>query len=289
MESIDKTQQNAITARRILADKGLDASSFNFPIAITFHFKGMADLGWWRSHSSRFGAKRINHPEADDSDSHWGKIINSCPISIWNIEANGTPIIFVGPTQFGNPTAIALEELKVLGLKYVIGIGAAGAFDERLKIGDIVIADRAIVSDGTSKAYTDESIAYPSAEMQSLAEDVFRRHKIPINHTCVWQSDAIYRESLEARAEWRSQGAECVNCETSTLYTVSKELGIKAVYLAWISDSTCSGKWTGWGKGIWTPSQDGKPAQALQPTSSLVMMEDIAIDIANEIKRRELV
>lgn len=263
-----------------MAAKGLDSSTFHFPIAIAFYFKGMADLEWWQAHSSRFGAKRINHPKLDDSNMHWGKVISSCPISVWNIETQGVPIIFVGPLLSGWWGSVALEELKVFGLEYVIGVGAVGAFSERLKIGDILIADRAIVSDGTSRAYTDDPIAYPSPYMKSLAEDAFCRKGLPVSCTCVWQSDALYRESLEARKAWRAHGAECVNCETSTLYTISKELGIEAVSLNWVSDSTVSGEWTGWG-GLWSEQTGSKQ----RPTSTLEVMEDLAIEIAREIKR----
>ena len=163
--------------------------------------------------------------------------------------------------------------------------GAAGAFSERLRIGDILIADRAIVSDGASKAYTDEPFVHPSPFMQLLAEETFLRHDLPVKHTCVWQSDAIYRESLEARASWRKQGAECVNCETSTLYAASVELGIQSVSLVWITDSTVSGAWTGWGKGVWSAPNGAQPAPPPHQDSPLVVMEDVAIEMAREIKR----
>lgn len=276
-------QKGAITAKDTLAGKGLDSSSFHFPIAIAFNLKGMADLAWWQPHSSRFGAKRVNHPKLDDSPLHWGKVLSSCPISVWNIEAEGMPIVFVGPLMYGGWVSAALEELKVFGLKYVIGIGAVGAFSERLNMGDIVIADRAIVSDGTSKQYTDEPMAYPSPFMQSLAEETFHRSGLPVNQTCVWQSDAVYRESLESREAWREQGAECVNCETSTIYTVSKELGIEAVSLNWVTDSTVSGQWTGWG-GLSVPAE-GQTSPVPQRQSPLEVMEDLAIEMAREMKR----
>ena len=274
-------QKGAISAADMLASKGLDASTFHFPIAIAFCLKGMADLQWWQPHSARFGAKRVNHPKLDDSSLHWGKVISSCPVSIWNIEEKGVPIIFTGPLMYGPWVAAALEELKVFGLEYIIGIGAAGAFSERLKIGEILIADSAIVSDGASKVYTSEPIAYSSPHMQSLAEETFRRNGLSVNHTCVWQSDAVYRESLDSRKTWREQGAECVNCETSALYTVSRELGIEAVSLNWITDSTSSGTWTGWG-GLWSESDNEQQTPKRSPQET---MEDMAMEMAREIKR----
>jgi len=276
--------KGAITAADVLAGKGLDASTFHFPIAIAFYFKGMADLAWWQHHSARFGGRRVNHPKQDDSNMHWGKVLSSCPISLWNIEPEGVPIVFAGPLLFGPWGAVALEELKVFGLEYVIGVSAVGAFSERLSIGDILIADRAIVSDGASKAYTDEPVVHPSPFMQSLAEETFRRSGLPVNHTCVWQSDALYREPLESRNAWRARGAECVNCETSTLYAVSRELGIQSVSLNWVTDATTSGTWTGWG-GPWTPPAGGQPHPTPQRRSPLEVMEDLAIEMAREIKR----
>jgi hypothetical protein len=120
--------KSAITARDVLAGKGLDGSVFQFPIAIAFNFKGIADLAWWQSHSSRFGAKRINHPKRDDSPMHWGYVLSSYPISVWNIETEGVPIVLVGPLQCGPWVSVALEELRVFGLEYIIGVGAEELF-----------------------------------------------------------------------------------------------------------------------------------------------------------------
>jgi uridine phosphorylase len=111
--------------------------------------------------------------------------------------------VFVGPLLYGPWAAAALEELKVFGLEHVIGFGCAGAFSERLSIGSIQVAERAIVSDGASRAYTDDHFVFPSQEVLSLAERTLHSQGLPINGTCVWQSDALYRESLEARQAWR--------------------------------------------------------------------------------------
>ena len=277
--------KGAITAEAVLAGEGLGSPTFHLPIAIAFYFKGMADLRWWEWHSARFGAKRLNHPNKDDSPLHWGHVISSLPISVWNIEPDGIPIVFVGPLVSGPWGAIALEELRVYGLQYVIGIGAAGAFSERLRLGDIMIADRSFVSDGASKAYTSDLMVYPSPFMKTLAEETLRRNDVPVNHTCVWQSDAIYRESLEARESWRRQGAECVNMETSTLYAVSMELGIESVSLNWITDSTVSGTWSGWGKGEAPLKNTAQLPPPPRHDSPLVVMEDLAVEMAREIKR----
>ena len=166
------TEEFIITADQRLNEKELDLDVFNFPIAIFSFFKAMADVETWEKQASRLSAKRINHPQSDDSRLHWGKIIQ-WPMSIWNIEKSGIPIIIVGPVLSGPWVAMALEELKALGLRYAIGIGACGSFSENLQIDDIVIADNAIISDGTSKEYSEDHLAGPSKKLLKMTEGLF--------------------------------------------------------------------------------------------------------------------
>jgi uridine phosphorylase len=71
--------------------------------------------------------------------------------------------VFSGPRN--RLVSPSITTLKVLGLKYAIGIGACGSFSEKLQIDDIVIADNAIISDGTSKEYSDDHVAGPSNKL----------------------------------------------------------------------------------------------------------------------------
>ncbi len=267
-----------ITADQRLNEKELDLDVFNFPIAIFSFFKSMADVKAWEKQADRFNARRINHPESDDSRLHWGKVIQ-WPISIWNIEDTGIPIVFVGPVLGGPWVAMALEELKVLGLKYAIGIGACGSFSERLQIDDIVIADNAVISDGTSKEYSNDSHVQPARRLLQLVEEIFNRENQEFKKACVWTTDALYRESIAKMTFWREQGSECVNLETGTFYTVAKELDIESVYFGFILDLIHTEKWTGWG-GL----DDELEGKTVNVKSNLDLIEDLAVIIAKEIK-----
>jgi len=270
-----------ITADQRLNEKELDLDVFNFPIAIFSFFKTMADIETWEKQVSRFNAKRINHPKSDDSRLHWGKIIQ-WPMSIWNIENFGIPIIIVGPVLSGPWVAIALEELKVLGLKYAIGIGAYGSFSGKLQINDLVIADNAVVSDGTSKEYSNDLYVNPSKRLLDLTEEIFHRENQESKKACVWTTDALYRESVEKMKAWIKKGADCVNAETGTFYTVSRELEIESIYFGFILDLIHTEKWTGWG-GL----DDELKNKVDNTKSNLVMVEDLAVKIAKEIKQSD--
>ncbi len=270
-----------ITADQRLNEKKLDLNVFNFPIAIFSFFKTMADIEAWEKQVSRFNAKRINHPKSDDSRLHWGKVIQ-WPMSVWNIEDTGVPIVFIGPVLGGPWVAMAMEELKVLGLKYAIGIGAYGSFSERLQIDDIVISDNAVVSDGTSKEYSNDSYVQPTQRLLKLTEEVFQRENQESKNACAWTTDALYRESVEKMKVWKEQGTECVNLETGTFYAVSKELDIESIYFGFILDLIHTEKWTGWG-GL----DSELKGKVVNMKSNLDLVEDLAAKIAKEIKHSD--
>jgi purine-nucleoside phosphorylase len=175
---------------------------------------------------------------------------------------------------------MALEELKVLGLKYAIGIGAYGSFSERLQIDDLVLADKAVVSDGTSKEYSTELYVDPSKRLMDLTEKVFRSEEYILKKSCVWTLDAMYRESDEKMKTWLKTGAECVNMETGTFYTVAKELDIEVIYFGFVLDLIHIEEWTGWG-GL----DSELKSKVDDKKSNLVIVEDLAVELARDIKK----
>ena len=78
---------------------------------------------------------------------------------------------------------------------------------------------------------------------------------------------------------WRKFGAECVNMETGTFYTVARELDIESIYFGFILDLIHTEEWTGWG-GL----DEELKSKVDNIKSNLVMIEDLAVTIAREIK-----
>ena len=62
--------------------------------------------------------------------------------------------ILVLSTGIGGPsTAIAIEELRQIGITTLIRIGSCGALQDNLELGDVIIAHAAVTDDGTSRTY----------------------------------------------------------------------------------------------------------------------------------------
>ncbi len=76
----------------------------------------------------------------------------------------GKRIIVMSTGMGGASTAIGLEELADIGVRKVIRIGSCGALQSSLRLGDLVICERAVCDDGASQTYMG-SLRYAAQEL----------------------------------------------------------------------------------------------------------------------------
>jgi len=149
--------------------------------------------------------------------------------------------VLIMSTGMGGPsTAIAVEELAQIGIKYLIRVGTSGGMQMNVSAGDIVIATSAIRQEGTSKEYL--PIEFPAVADFELTK--YLKESADelgyVNHTgIVHCKDSFYGQhnpkrmpiSYELENKWQAWikgGALCSEMETASLYTVSSVLGLKA-------------------------------------------------------------
>jgi len=155
--------------------------------------------------------------------------------------------ILVCSTGIGGPScSIAIEELAQLGVKYFVRIGTTGAIQERVKLGDLVIAKAAVREDGASKHYA--PLAYPAAASLRFsshfvagAEDLNVAHHVGI----VVSSDTFYagqerydsfskyvRKAFQGSLkEWQQLNVLSFEMEAATLFTLCNVFGLHSACL----------------------------------------------------------
>jgi uridine phosphorylase len=161
-----------------------------------------------------------------------------------------TRLVILSGVLWGGPmTAILLEELACLRVRVAIGFGAAGSLESPEHIGRALIADRALCSDGTSPHYTDAPSVGPDADLLTLTLEIASRAGVQPLVGAVHTTDALYQERPSRVQRWREAGASYVNMETAPFYAVAAHRGIRAVYLALVTDYV--GKAERWEHGLW--------------------------------------
>jgi purine-nucleoside phosphorylase len=131
------------------------------------------------------------------------------------------------------------ELIHMYGVKNLIRIGSCGAYDENLKLFDIVLAIGA--STDTNFAYQYDLpgtfSATASWELLSNAKKIADENGI---HTVVGNivtSDVFYHDSPEDWKRWAKMGIVAAEMESYALYCNASRAGVNALTILTVSDS----------------------------------------------------
>ena len=140
----------------------------------------------------------------------------------------GMRVIGISTGMGGSSVAIAVEELKNIGVHTMIRIGSAGALQEGIKLGDLVICEGAVRDDGASKCYIDP--IYPAVPDYRLinhcaeaAKDLGFRHHVGV---ILSHESFYYDEDAQDCEKWSRKGVLATDFETAALYTVGRLRGV---------------------------------------------------------------
>jgi len=136
----------------------------------------------------------------------------------------GMRVIGISTGMGGSSTAIAVEELKNIGVHTMMRIGSAGAMQEGIDLGDLVICEGAVRDEGTSKNYIDP--IYPPVPDYRLinhcveaARDLGYEYHVGV---ILSHESFYYDEDAQDCEKWSRKGVLASDFETAALYTVGR-------------------------------------------------------------------
>ncbi len=138
------------------------------------------------------------------------------------------------------------------GAKALIGVGWCGALQEEVSIGDAVVPTAVVRDEDTTRHYVDPSFpAVADPQLLSLALST-ARPRVEALGSRMWvgvtvSTSAMLAESRERVGAWREWGALCVDCESSTLYTLGYLTRIPTLTMLAVSDNVVLEKDCGFG------------------------------------------
>ena len=153
----------------------------------------------------------------------------------------GESFVLVNPGVGAPATALVADKLHACGVDTFVGVGFAGILHPLLQSGDIVVVERALGEDGTSRAYLDAGDEVAAAPIMKDAIEASLSQEPGLAFQCgtTWTTDAPYRETVAKAKTYRARGAHCVEMETAALYAVAKRRGFRAGAMVVLSDSLC--------------------------------------------------
>ena len=156
------------------------------------------------------------------------RFANRCPI--WKLREE--QICFLDGGRGAPQAGDTVETLAALGVKTILSVGMFGAFDPRIRIGEIITPEKAFVEEGTSLHYY-RSIPYAAPDGAMLQRIAAR---LQIKTYPIVSTDAMYRQTYCKEQFWRDEGAVGVDMETSAMFSVSRYLGLHTAAILMASD-----------------------------------------------------
>ena len=131
------------------------------------------------------------------------------------------------------------------GVKTIIRVGSAGAYDAGLKLGDLVIAMGASTDSAYGAQFELPGTFAPIADFGLLREAAAscERHGFRYKVGNVLSSDVFYSANPKVD-RWREMGVIAVEMEASALYMNAAYAGARALTICTISDHVLTGEVT---------------------------------------------
>ncbi|MEE1242639.1 purine-nucleoside phosphorylase [Frisingicoccus sp.] len=141
----------------------------------------------------------------------------------------------------GSMGIYSYELFKEYGVENIIRIGSAGAYSERLKLYDVVLAESVWSESTYAKVQNGcmDDILYPDPSLNQKIMDVGAELGVEVIPVRVHSTDVFYTEPNvdDYKAIYAKHQCECVDMESFALFHNAKVLGKKASCLLTISDS----------------------------------------------------
>jgi len=142
------------------------------------------------------------------------------------------------------PMAIAVEELKHLGVEKIIALGLTAAIQPELKPGALFLAQGAVRSEGATLEYID--YPYPAVSdmelLAALAELTGAAVGIVRSHDATYRDSPFAPDGLERIARWQRLGVGVMDGETSALFVLGTILKVRCVSLCVVAENYLTGE-----------------------------------------------
>ena len=156
---------------------------------------------------------------------------------------SGIKVTAINGGRFSTDTSITTEVICNAQISNIIRIGTCGAMDEKIKVGDLVVADKIIRGDGVTPYYVDKDFeTVADKKISDTLEKAAKDLGVTVHRGCVWTTDALLRETRELVEAKRKEGAIAVDMVSSTLLTIAQTYNVKAGSILAVSDNVITGE-----------------------------------------------
>lgn len=136
------------------------------------------------------------------------------------------------------------ELFNFYDVERIIRLGSAGTFDDKMRIGDVLMAQGACTDSNYLAQYGLPGIWAPIADFGLLRAAVEQAEKLGVRYQVgnILSSDVFYNPRNDQNHKWVKMGVKAVEMEAVALYANAAYAGKKALCMCTISDNVNTGE-----------------------------------------------
>ena len=155
---------------------------------------------------------------------------------LYTFEAAGQAYGIVGRVVGASFAVLVAEELFASGCRLLISITSAGQIRSLGQPPYVVLIERALRDEGTSYHYLPPSrYSTLRADLSTLVLAAWD-HTVPLHVGASWTTDAPFRETEAAIAQYRAEGIVAVEMEAAALYALAEAKDYPIVCFAHVTN-----------------------------------------------------
>lgn len=178
---------------------------------------------------------------------------------LWHGWAGDLPVVWAwvyGATRAVEP----VHALGLCGTPVVVHLAPCHALSTSLRVGDIVLPDKATIGEGASQYYGGSGQAPANLGKVARAAALLATRGVHAHRGTTVTASALLSLPDEMVRRWAKAGGLAVDLEASAVFTAAQSLGMRAVSLLYVWDSLPRRPWTE----PFTPEEEQAQERAMQ-------------------------
>lgn len=165
-------------------------------------------------------------------------IVSFLGVELYEAKGPSGPWIVGLSGLFAPQAALALEMAFSLGVQRVVRVGSCGALNERVAIGEVILASGALSKEGTSQSYLPKEVPYiPCPNLLAGLGFALGQKGLGLHAGLVCSLDAFLKETPEFVAQMKAWNVVGVDMVTSVFFALGQVFRVPSAAALVVSDN----------------------------------------------------
>lgn len=188
---------------------------------------------------------------------------------LWLGWDEGLPVAF--STAYGASRVVEpIHALGTVGTPVVVQIGPCAALQPQVRVGDIVLPEKATIGEGVSQYYGGKGTASANLGRVTRAASLLAARELHAHRGPIFTTSAMLRQPPSLVSKWAAAGHLAVDLTSSAVFSAAAAFSMRAASILWCREEMAERPWST------ALSEDARPV----PEDVNAVVFDVALSLA---------